>query len=562
MEIIVPNDKRTYPTLGPAICELMEEALLFGPGDLVGKPYRLDEEDEALIFAAYEVFPRGHKDGGRRCYDSVVWMMAKGTKKSERAAAIAAVELHPDGPVRFDHWQGRVPIGRPVVNPFIPIVAYTEQQAEDTSFSKLYAMLRGTPENPGPHAHLFDIGLDRILRLSDGGKAEALATAPDSRDGGLTTFQINEETHRWTLPRQQEARATMSANLTKRPIAEPWELLPTTAFRPGELSVAEQMYDQADHLLTKSIDEQRAARVWFFYRWADEKIKIRDADGDWDFDGLERAVVDGIGQIASRWKDPARLAREIPKLEKIAPGYGERVILNRRKKAGTSAVDFDAWKRQARPKHVVPGKARITLGGDGSVVDDCFAIIATEIDAGFQFPLEFEGSVSSKSIWNPADFGGRIPLDDVDLALEYAFANFTVVRGYFDPPYITERLAIWRAKYGEKIILPWETWRPHPMGFLVRAYVSAIEGGELIHNGDPVFSQHIGNARKRLLGVKDNEGERLFTVQKERDGSTHKIDAFVAGGLSWQARTDALGSGASKPKRPSYYEDHEVAFPS
>lgn len=554
MEILVPNDRRRFPTLGPAICELMEEALVFGPGDLAEKPYRLDDEDQALICSAYEVFPRGHKNAGQRCYDTVVWMMAKGTKKSERAAAIAAMEIHPDGPVRFDHWQGRTPVGRPVTSPYIPIVAYSEQQAEDTSFSKLYAMLRG-----GPHAHLFDIGLDRILRLSDGGRAEALATAPDSRDGGLTTFQILEEGHRWVLPRQHETRATMGANLTKRPIAEPWELHPTTAFRPGELSVAEQIYDEAEQLLVKPVDEQRAARLWFFYRWADETIRIRDKEGDYDDDALERAVRDAIGPIASTWKDPARIAREVPKLEKIQPGYGERVLLNRRRKAGDAAFDPIAWKKRADPRHEVPALAAVTLGGDGARVDDCFAIIATELASGFQFPLEFDGA-SKTSIWNPADFGGRVPIDDVQLAIDFAFTTYRVVRAYFDPPYITEELALWRAKYGDKVVLPWETWRPHPMGFLVRNYVSAIANGQLSHNGDLVFAQHIGNARRRQLSVRDNEGERLFTLQKERDGSPHKIDAAVAGGLSWQARTDALAAGAMTPaKRASVYETQDLA---
>ncbi len=552
-------ERRQNPTLGLAICELMEEALLFGPGDLVGQPYRLDEEDVALICAAYEVYPRGHKSAGQRCYDTVVWMMAKGTKKSERGAAIAGVELHPEGPVRFDHWQGRVPIGRPVVSPYIPIVAYTEKQAEDTSFSKLYAMLKGNDEHPGPHAHLFDIGLDRIMRISDGGKAEALASAPDSRDGGLTSFQILEEGHRWTLPRQLEARATMSANLTKRPIAEPWELHPTTAFRPGEGSVAEALFDEADRLAAKPVDEQRAQRLWFFYRWADAKIKIKDGDGHYIPERLDAAVRDALGPVASRWKDPPRLAREVPKLEKIQEGYGERVILNRQVKAGDAAFDAIAWRKLVDRKHDVAKGAQITLGGDGSKVDDAFAIIATELETGFQFPLGFEGSVSGSSIWNPADFGGRVPIEDVHLAMDFAFTNYDVVRAYLDPPYIGEELAQWRAKYGDKIVLPWETWRPHPMGFLVRSYASAIVGGEFNHNGDAVFAQHVGNARKRWLNVKDNEGNRLFTVQKERAGSAHKIDAAVAGGLSWQARSDAIGAGMAQPaKRPSVYNTRDL----
>lgn len=558
--LIIPTPQRKqYPTLGLAICELMEEALLFGPGDLVGKPYRLDEEDVALICAAYEVYPRGHKSAGERCYDSVVWMAAKGTKKSERAAAVAGVELHPDGPVRFDHWQGRVPIGRPVVSPYIPITAYTESQAEDTSFSKLYSMLKGNAEHPGPHAHLFDIGLDRILRISDGGKAEALAAAPDSRDGGLTSFQILEETHRWTLLRQHEARATMSANLSKRPIAQPWELLPTTTFRPGEGSVAETLHDEAINLSAKPTEEQRAARLWFFYRWADERIKIRDGDGHYIPERLEAAVVDAIGPIAAKWKNPARLARDVPKLERESEGYGERVILNRQVKAGDAVFDLVIWKKSAKRKYVVPKKAQITLGGDGAKVDDAFAIIATELSSGFQFPLTFTGTVSKSSIWLPADFGGRVPIGDVDIAMDFAFTYFNVVRAYFDPPYIGEDLARWIAQYGDKIVLPWATWRPHPMGFACRSYVAAVAAGEVPHSGDPVFTLHIGNARKRLLSVKDNEGERLFTMQKDRDGSQHKMDAAMAGNLSWQARTDAVAKPTVKPKRRSYYEDHELA---
>lgn len=554
--LIVPKpERRQNPTLGLAVCELMEDALLFGPGDLVGQPYRLDEEDVALICAAYEVYPRGHKSAGERCYDTVVWMMSKGTKKSERAAAVAAIELHPDGPVRFDHWQGRVPVGRPVVNPYIPITAYTEDQAEDTSFSKLYAMLKGNEEHPGPHAHLFDLGLDRVMRLSDGGKAEALAAAPDSRDGGLTSFQILEEGHRWVLPRQLEARATMSANLTKRPIAQPWELLPTTAFRPGEGSVAETVYDEAVALSVKPAEQQREARLWFFYRWADERIKVKDADGDYIPERLEAAVLDAIGPVQARWKDPARLAREVPKLEKMSEGYGERVILNRQVKAGDAAFDLVIWKKNADPERKVPPKTVIALGGDGAKVDDAFAIIATVLDSGYQFPLTFKGSVSTSSIWLPKDFGGRVPMGDVEIALDFAFTNFTVARAYFDPPYFVEDIARWRAKWGDKIILPWDTWRPHPMGFAVRSYVSAVDRGEVPHSGDEVFTQHIGNARKRWLTVRDNEGNRLFTLQKERDGSPHKMDGAMAGTLSWLARSDALAKPTTPRKRQSVYDD-------
>jgi hypothetical protein len=44
---------------------------------------------------------------------------------------------------------------------------------------------------------------------------------------------------------------------------------------------------------------------------------------------------------------------------------------------------------------------------------------------------------------------------------------------------------------------------------------------------------------------------------KERKDSVNKIDAAVAGALSWQARTDALTSGVTQ-KRTSVYETKEM----
>ena len=54
-----------------------------------------------------------------------------------------------------------------------------------------------------------------------------------------------------------------------------------------------------------------------------------------------------------------------------------------------------------------------------------------------------------------------------------------------------------------------------------------------------------GTAQRRDLAVRDDKGERLWTIQKERPDSPHKIDAAVAAILSWEARTGAI---AATPK--------------
>lgn len=543
--MLIPDDRRPYPTLGPGVCDWMEASLVFGPGDLRGKPYVLDEEDRAIVYSLYEVYPRDHPLAGRRCYDTAMLMLRKGTKKSERAGAIIAAELAPDSPVRCDGFRGRQPIGRPITDPYIPVVAYSEQQAEDTSFSALYVML-----SEGPAADLFDISLERIKRIDGAGKAEALATAPDSRDGGRTTFQVKEETHRWTLLRQLEAHQTMTANLAKRPIAEPWELHVTTAYRPGEGSLAELMHTTAKKLAAKPLADQRAARFWFFYRWADEKYKIYADDGSIDPVGLRGAIVDASGPVQILWSDPDRIANQwtLPAPE---PDYAERVWLNRVKQAGSSAFMVERWRQLVRAGYMPEKGATVVGGFDGGRTRDNTALILTEVLTGFQWPA---------GIWDPQELTGEDDLvAQVNLALEQMFAEFKVWRLYVDPPYWRDELAAWQAKYGDKVVLPWETYRPRPMAALVRNYSSAIAAGHVSHDGDALFAAHIGNARKRLLALTDDKGERLFTIQKERPDSPNKIDASVGGGLSWEARTDAIAAGVGAPPKRRRITGADVA---
>ena len=206
--LVVPEvDETPWPTLGQQVCDFLADRAVHGPGDLRGRRYTLDEDKQAFLYRAYEVYPRGHPRAGKRRFKRFGLSLRKGTAKTELAAAIAFAELHPEGPVRCGGWrrQGRswVPVGRPAVDPYIPMVAYAEGQAEDLAYATLYVMC-----SEGWDADLFDIGLERIIRLDDRGRADgkavALASSPDARDGARTTFQHFDETHRFTLPRLVE----------------------------------------------------------------------------------------------------------------------------------------------------------------------------------------------------------------------------------------------------------------------------------------------------------------------------------------------------------------------
>src|SRR3954468_12193475 len=132
-------DAEPWPTLGPQVCDLIEERAVHGPGALRGRPYVLDPEKRGLIYRWYEVYPQGHPRAGKRRFKRFGLSLRKGSAKTELAAAVAYAQLHPEGPVRADGWRqaggGWLPVGRPVTDPYVPMVAYTEEQTEDLAYA-------------------------------------------------------------------------------------------------------------------------------------------------------------------------------------------------------------------------------------------------------------------------------------------------------------------------------------------------------------------------------------------------------------------------------------------
>lgn len=55
--LVVPkwDPEAPFPTLGPQVCDLIEERMVFGPGSLGGEPARLHDDFRAVIYAMYEV---------------------------------------------------------------------------------------------------------------------------------------------------------------------------------------------------------------------------------------------------------------------------------------------------------------------------------------------------------------------------------------------------------------------------------------------------------------------------------------------------------------------------
>ena len=520
--LIVPAlEQEPWPTLGPQVCSFIESYLVFGPGDLRGQPAKLDAEKRALLYRMYEVFPQGHPQEGRRRFKRAAVSLRKGSAKTELLAWVAACELHTDGPVRSDGFDAHgQPVGVGVIDPYIPMVAYTEEQSEELAYGALRIILQYSQV-----ASDFDIGIERIMRRDGDGKAVPLATAPDARDGARTTFQCFDETHRFTLPRLKQAHRTMLANIPKRKLSDAWSLETTTAPAPGEGSVAEDTMDYARQVADGKIAD---SRLFFFHRQASDAHDLStDA-------GVRAAVLEASGPVASwsdidgiveQWRDPT-----------ADRAYLERVWLNRVVRASDRAFDAVRWKALARPDTLVPDGEMITLGFDGSRFNDATGIVATHVATGYQWVV---------GVWeHPAGIDNwEVPERQVEEAIVEAFRRWDVWRMYCDPPYWETHVAKWSGMFGEERVLEWWTNRTKQMAYAIKSYANALASGELTHDGSPAFTRHIGNACRRTLTLRDDQGVPLWTMYKERPDSPHKIDLAMAGCLSWEARCDALASG-------------------
>lgn len=532
MILTVPNDEVLYPTLGPQVCDFIERNMVFGPGDFCGQPVVLDDEWVALIYRAYEVYPLGHPQAGRRRFKRVGWSLSKGLAKTERSAMVALCELHPEGPVRCVGWtpEGE-PIGGPVTDPYIPLVATSQEQSDELCFTAMRVIVEQSALKDD-----LDAGLERIVRKKGPGKAEALSSNPNARDGARTTFSVMDETHRLTLPRQKHAHTVMLTNIPKRKVADGWMLEVTTAPEPGAGSVAESTMHYARSVLEGQTTD---AQLFFFHRQASDDHDLATIEG------RRAAIIEASGQAAS-WRDIDGIANlwNDPGAD---VAYLERVYLNRLVKGATQAFNVLRWRELAKPREV-PKDALITIGFDGGQFHDGTAIVCTEIASGYQWR---EGVWECPPDGEKRDPPWQVPTDEVDAKIRDLFRRFTVWRMYADPPYWQSWIATWAGLFGAERVVEWWTNRRRPMAVALENFSTAMKEGTLAHDGDKRVDAHIGNSRRwNIPGMFDEQGKPIWLIQKERPDSPMKIDAAMASCLSWQARTDAIAAGATK--KPGY----------
>jgi hypothetical protein len=550
--LIVPDlDDEPWPTLGEQVCDFLEERAVFGPGDLAGQPYEFSDEKRALIYRAYEVYPKGHKLAGRRRFKRVGWSVRKGLAKTELQALVCYVELHPEGPVRCDGFDAHgEPVGRPVSFPYIPMLAYNKDQVEELAYGVLSYVC-----GEGPDADLFDISLERIIRLSANGiadgKAVPLAQSPNARDGALTTFQAFDEPHRMYLPRLLEAHQTMNNNLPKRPAADAWSFYVGTAGQLGQKSIAESLYFEAEKMRDKP---GRDPRFFFFHRDSGPVHK-----GDKHHSGHNlltkkgrlAAITEATGPDGEYGPGQFDDIAEIYDRPDTDKAYWERVQLNLWLQSDRQA--FDPRSLTIVDKSI-PNKALVTAGFDGARFRDSTAIVIADVLTGVhQLFALWERPPDPEGV-DPADSTWECPPLEVSAAVDRLMQTYRVMRWNGDPPHWLEEHATWSGKY-PGVVEEWFTQQHTRMSYAVRNYRQGLRSASIKYARDDrpfvdshlpgetmgeALRRHIGNAGRHDMNLWDDEGQQLFVLEKIQP--ERKFDACMADILANEARLDVLAS--------------------
>lgn len=597
---------------------------------VVGSP---PAEDEPMVFtpeyAEFLVNCYALDESGRRLFDRVFLSRPKGSNKSGLAALVVLFESL--APCRFDHWAeagetyeflGRTyyyqegePVGRLIQGSRVALAANSEDQTGNVYDVVYHNCMQG------PLAQLRGVGMDvgqtRILLPEEcgGGEIRPATSGAASRDGGLQTFLVLDESHLFVGRAKSMAR-TLMRNLTKRGGDEPWSLQTTTMYQPGLNSLAEDTYRTAWSVAEGKVKHDQ--RTLFDHRYA-----VLGVDELGNEKKLVHALMESHGSVAKSVDGydhlilpDGRVTRVNPETGKddegyslaspgVEPGPSEHgwVMLDKPKNeilnAGTDPSEairyylnsltsaMDAWllesqiqahlvgkdmylsgdRRQMMDawKNVIHADDEITLGFDGSISDDSTALVGCRVRDGLLFLIKLESKPDDA---RAADW--RVDREAFDGMVRYMFAHYNVVAFFADVNPWESMIDSWERDFSDKLavgprgrnstkIKYWTgTWsRDVYQALVTMAANFTYEMKPVPRHAEPDVSSIALLADPRLVDHFRNARRRErsfgYLVFKETPNSPKKIDAMMAGLLAYTARNRYLTDGVKE-------EDTEVSY--
>jgi hypothetical protein len=245
------------------------------------------------------------------------------------------------------------------------------------------------------------------------------------------------------------------------------------------------------------------------------------------YDSLEAAPIEDLadeeavraGLLAARgdatWLDVDRLLAEIQD-PATAEHISRRFYLNQVVRVeGERWMRMDVWDACARPDYVIPERAEVVLGFDGSRTGDSTALVAVSVVTAEEVPhLEVVRLFENTS----DDPGWEVDMEAVMDDVRAACRRWRVREIAADLTYWQLPMRILESERLPVVEMPQSLQR---MGPATTAFQQAVYNGRLTQSGDPDLRRHVSNA----VLVVSSRGDKLA---KDSQHSPRRIDLAVA----------------------------------
>lgn len=402
------------------------------------------------------------------------------------------------------------PMGMRHPSPLIQLTANSEDQVMNV-YRPLKAMI-----TLGPLSELLLIreGFIRIIGESDDedmDRIDVVTSSARSRVGNPISFAVQDETGLYTKTNKMtdvaEAQRRGAAGMGGRTLET------TNCWNPAEASTAQKTY------------ESTSEDVFKFYREPPKHLSYRNK--------AERHRIHKYVYFGSPWVNLNDIEAEAAEIMQTDPAQAERFFGNRIVAGSGTWLELGDWDTNLVSRDR-PKSEPVCIGFDGSDVDDWTAIRAETFDLHQFTPTD---ALGRPTIWNPAEFGGQVPVEDVLAAFEHIFTTYDVVRAYMDPPGWETQVSHLQGRYGDKRVIEWPTYRLHPMHQALERFRRDIrlKTSGFTHDDDAQAAAHAGHAV-----VRTRTGQAYILGKPSQ---AQKIDVVMASVLAHEAVNDAIAAG-------------------
>lgn len=477
---------------------------------------------------------------GEWLFPTQVFQRLKGHGKDPFAVADSMIHICSED-AAFDCWDGDVPVGRQVRQPYVQIVGVAQDQIKRNTMPLYPALV--PPETRAKYG--VQIGKLDVWARGDIAHIEASTSSVLAMEGPRPTLVIRNETQNWQESNQGfELAGAIDGNLAKASDAEPARMLDIcNAYRPGVDSVGRRSRESYEKTVGTRCDRHRDRDDWpscldcqppenaafgMLYDSLeappDAPLTIEDAP----------AVVESI-RGDSTWLNPRRIVKSIADPRNSA-SESRRKWYNQVTAAEDAWADPNEVRAASRKDRLQPGD-RVTLFGDGSKSDDATGLIACRVSDGLCQVLHVQQPKK----------GAIVDRDALDHAVTEAFNTYKVVAFWFDPSHAKDDDAEgdnrflwplvdeWHKRYGQRLkCWPVKTGnRTHAVAFDMTTtanrqtftagceqVLTEFETGDVAFVESAWLEDHLRNAKRA-------PGPFGVGVRKENRESRHKIDLAV-----------------------------------